>query len=57
MPKADAAWDKHTTAAHKVVEKEGGLTVKIQGWECNYCDGQFWNRVIYLFIYLFICFA
>lgn len=44
MPKADAAWDKHTTAAHKEVEKDSGITVKVNGWECNYCDGQFWNR-------------
>ena len=44
MPKADAAWDKHTTAAHKEVEKDSGITVKVNGWECKYCDGQFWNK-------------
>ena len=44
MPKADAAWDKHTTAAEKEVEKDSGITVKVNGWECKYCDGQFWNK-------------
>ena len=44
MPKADAAWDKHTTAAQKEVEKDSGITVKVNGWECKYCDGQFWNK-------------
>ena len=35
MPKADAAWDKHTTPAQKEVEKDSGITVKVNGWSAS----------------------
>ena len=46
MPKADAAWGEHTTAAQKEVEKDGGITVKVLGWQCNYCNEKSWNKAL-----------